>query len=130
MIAAKHDRQAPCLQFLIHGRVRRHVPRDHFPQMPITMLWRQPRVERTRQISAIDHGQPTLAQLRRQIRHAQGFRAHGRAARARPDIRRYANQCNCLLVHHLLPVSNASGTRSGIRRTWRCKSNHHCYRRK
>src|SRR6185312_9724994 len=65
---------------------------------------RQPGIERTVEIAAIDHLQAARGQVRCQPGHAQRFGAHGRAAVGGANVGGDANQRNALLRHAVRSV--------------------------
>ncbi|MNI46504.1 hypothetical protein D3C73_1009710 [compost metagenome] len=94
VVTAQQDGQAALAEFGVDGVMHGLVPRGHFRQMAIAVVRRPPRVGGAVEVATVYHFKPLRFDHGAQVRHAQGFRAHRRAASARADIRGRADQGN------------------------------------
>ena len=102
VIAAKKKRQPFCVEFVAYRAHDFAIPLDDLNQVPITRARRQPRIQRTEQVSAIDDIESARMQRFGDAGDAQGFRTHRRATIAGTDVGGRANERDGLeLVHKL-----------------------------
>jgi hypothetical protein len=92
VVAAQQDGQAALAQFLVDGIVHRTVPCRDFVQVAVAVRRRQPGIGGAVEVAAVGHLEALGLDDRAQVRHAQGFWPHGRAARAGADVGGRADQ--------------------------------------